>query len=68
MRMPPKLIHLNIRSSVSRTVWEGSEDVVLLDKLYHLEWTFRFEKPIPLPFWSLCLVLVDQDMNPQLLL
>lgn len=40
--------------------------MALLEEMDHWEWDLRFQKPKPFSVRSLCLVLLDQDVNSQL--
>lgn len=39
-----------------------------MEEVRHWEWGLRFQKFMPLPVSSLCLMLVDQDIRTQLVL
>lgn len=45
--------------------WEGLGDVALLEEAYHCGHVLRFQKPMPFPVSTSCLLHVDWDMSPQ---
>lgn len=66
MRMAPVDACLNPWFPISRTVWEGSGGVTLMEGLCHGKQVLRIQKPMPFSVSSLYLVFVDQDVSFQL--
>lgn len=54
---PLRSCYLHVWSSTDRTIWEGLGDVTLLEKLCHCGHALKFQKVLPFPVSSLCLVL-----------
>lgn len=60
---PPRLIYLNSCSPVGRTLWKRLGSLALLEEVCHQGQALEFQKPTPFPVSSLCLMLINPDIN-----
>jgi hypothetical protein len=63
-----KLIYyLNTQSQVGGTIWEGLGSVAILEEVCPWGWALRFQRPMPFPVSSLCLIFMARHVSFQLL-
>lgn len=54
---------MNAWAPAGRAICEELGNMALLEEMYHWGRDLRFQKLMPFPVRSLCLILLDQDVN-----